>query len=156
MRHETGQTCTRMGFDCNINVWTRVTNCLCAHERIILVFICFTKITLEWALCHESTYIISFLHNITNPYATIKMTIFTHRLRVPLAGFTFGWWRHNWLLIASQINYATPQLIRVTLDVTIVLGLHKSSLQATIDHHGPPMYSVHYTTSIDCCQNIPL
>ena len=27
------------------------------------------------------------------------------------------------------------------MDMTVVLGLHKFSLQATIDHHGPSMYS---------------
>ena len=35
------------------------------------------------------------LHDITNPYITIKKAIFTHRL-------TFCWWRHNWLLMTSQ------------------------------------------------------
>ena len=30
-----------------------------------------------------------------------------------------------------------------------LLGLHKSSLQATIDHQGPSMYSTHYITSIN-------
>ena len=37
------------------------------------------------------------------------------------------------------------------MDVTIALGPHKFSLQATIDHHGPSMYSGHYTTPINCC-----
>ena len=32
-----------------------------------------------------------------------------------------------------------------------VLGYHKFSLQATIDHHGPSIYSGHYTTSVNCC-----
>ena len=38
------------------------------------------------------------------------------------------------------------------MDMTVELGLHKFSLQATIDHHGPSMYSGHYTTSINCCK----
>ena len=38
------------------------------------------------------------------------------------------------------------------MDMTVVLGLHKFSLQATIDHHGPSMYSGHYTASINCCK----
>ena len=33
---------------------------------------------------------------------TIKTTIFTHRLRVSLARFSFCWWRHNRLLMTSQ------------------------------------------------------
>ena len=38
----------------------------------------------------------------------------------------------------------------------VVLGLHKLSLQATIDHQGPSRYSGHYTASINCCKNILL
>ena len=34
--------------------------------------------------------------------------------------------------------------------MTVVRGLHKISLQVTIDHHGPSMYSGHYTASIKC------
>ena len=40
------------------------------------------------------------------------------------------------------------------MDMTVVLGLHKFSLQATIDHHGPSMYSGHYTASINFCKII--
>ena len=39
-----------------------------------------------------------------------------------------------------------------TYDMTVVLGLHKFSLQATIDHHGPSMCSGYYTASINCCK----
>ena len=38
------------------------------------------------------------------------------------------------------------------MDMTLVLGLQKFSLQATIDHHGPSMYSGHYTASVNCCK----
>ena len=38
------------------------------------------------------------------------------------------------------------------MDMTVVLGLHKFSLQATIDHHGPSMNSGHYTASTNCCK----
>ena len=38
------------------------------------------------------------------------------------------------------------------MHMTVVLGLHKFSLQATIDHDGPSMYSGHHTTSINCCK----
>ena len=34
----------------------------------------------------------------------------------------------------------------------VVLGLHVFNLQATIDHHGPSVYSGHYTASINCCK----
>ena len=36
------------------------------------------------------------------------------------------------------------------MDMTVVIGLHKFSLRATVDRHGPFMYSDHYTTSINC------
>ena len=34
--------------------------------------------------------------------------------------------------------------------MTIVLGPHKFSLHATIDHHGPSIYSGHYITCVNC------
>ena len=40
------------------------------------------------------------------------------------------------------------------MDMTVVHGLHKSSLQATIDHHGPYMYSGRYTAPINCCKTL--
>ena len=39
----------------------------------------------------------------------------------------------------------------IHMDMTVVLGYHKFSLHATIDHHGPSIYSGHYTTSVNCC-----
>ena len=42
------------------------------------------------------------------------------------------------------------------MDMTIVFGLHKFSLQATIDHHEQSLYSGHYTTSVNCCKKILL
>ena len=47
-------------------------------------------------LCWNSKY------DITNPYMTIKTTMFTHRPRVSLIQFSFCWWRHNQLLMTSQ------------------------------------------------------
>ena len=38
------------------------------------------------------------------------------------------------------------------MDMTVALGLHKYNLQGTIDHHGPSMYSGHFTASINCCK----
>ena len=38
------------------------------------------------------------------------------------------------------------------MDMSVVLGLHKFSLKAIIDHHGPSMYSSHYTASVNCCK----
>ena len=47
-------------------------------------------------------------------------------------------------------NNCTKDRCSISIDMTVVLGLHKLSLQATIDPHGPSMYSGHYTTSINC------
>ena len=40
----------------------------------------------------------------------------------------------------------------MSMDMTMVLVPHEFSLQATIDHHEPYMFSGHYTTSINCCK----
>ena len=42
------------------------------------------------------------------------------------------------------------------MDMTGVLGLHKFSSHATIDHHGPSMYSGHHTTFINCYESMLL
>ena len=49
-------------------------------------------------------------------------------------------------------NNFTKDRCSIPMDMTVVLGLHKFSLQATIDHHGPSMYSGHYTASINSCK----
>ena len=49
-------------------------------------------------------------------------------------------------------NNFTKDRSSIPMDMTVVLCLHKFSLQATIDHHGPSMYSGHYTASIGCCK----
>ena len=36
------------------------------------------------------------------------------------------------------------------MDMTVVPGPQKFSLQATVDRHGPSMYSGHYIASINC------
>ena len=51
------------------------------------------------------------------------------------------------------INNFTKDRCAIPMDMTVVLGHHKFSLQATIDHHGPSMYSGHYTASINFCKN---
>ena len=49
-------------------------------------------------------------------------------------------------------NNFTKDRCSIPMDMTAVLGLHKFSLQATIDDHGLSMYSGHYTASINCCK----
>ena len=60
------------------------------------------------------------------------------------------------IIVVNQFRYInnsfTKDRCSITMDTTVVLGLHKFSLQATIDHHGPYMYSGHYTTSVNCCK----
>ena len=70
-------------------------------------------------------------------------------------------WMHilqppNYLIIVvNRFRYINNQFAKdkcsIPMDMTVVLGYHKFSLQATIDHHGPSIYSGHYTTSVNCC-----
>ena len=55
------------------------------------------------------------------------------------------------IIVVNRFRYInnnfTKDRCSIPMDMTVVLGLHKFSLQATIDHHGPSMYSGHYTAS---------
>ena len=53
-------------------------------------------------------------------------------------------------------NNFTKDRCSKPMDMTVVLGLNKFSLQATIDHHGPSMYSDHYIGFINCCEKFIL
>ena len=59
------------------------------------------------------------------------------------------------IIVVNRFRYINNQLAKdkcsIPMDMTVVLGYHKFSLQATIDHHGPSIYSGHYTTSVNCC-----
>ena len=50
-------------------------------------------------------------------------------------------------------NNVTKDRCSIPMNMTVVLGLHKFSLEAPIDHHEPFIYSGHYTTSVKCCKN---
>ena len=60
------------------------------------------------------------------------------------------------IIVVNRFRYInnnfTKDRCSIPMDMTVVLGLHKFSLQATIDHHGPSIYSGHYTASINCCK----
>ena len=63
------------------------------------------------------------------------------------------------IIVVNRFRYIdnfTKDRCSIPVDMTVVLSLHKFSLQATIDHHGPSMYSGHFTASINCCKNILL
>ena len=59
------------------------------------------------------------------------------------------------IIVVNRFRYIINQFAKdkcsIPMDMTVVLGYHKFSLQATIDHHGPSIYSGHYTTSVNCC-----
>ena len=60
-----------------------------------------------------------------------------------------------WLLLSIDLDILTAILPKTDvpyMGMTAVLGLHKFSLQATKDHHGPSMYSGHHTASMNCCK----
>ena len=60
------------------------------------------------------------------------------------------------IIVVDQFRYInnnfTKDRCSIPKDMTVVLGLHKFSLHATIDHHGRSMYSGHFTASINCCK----
>ena len=60
------------------------------------------------------------------------------------------------IIVVNRLRYFNNNFAKdkcsIPMDMTVVLGLHKFSLQATIDHHGPSMYSGHYTASLNCCK----
>ena len=101
------------------NVWTRLVNCLWAHEMAIM--------TLERAHKHLDTRVhtlVYFSRDKTNPQMTIKTAIFTHRPRVSLARFTLGWWCHNRLLWTSHWpdnwDTTTWKMISNSLDINFI------------------------------------
>ena len=93
-----------------------MANCLCARERVILMFI----------VRHKSTYIILFLTRHTESMNDAKTRIFTHHPRVSLARFTFCWWRHNRLAMTPQwpdnCVASTWQVISNLLDIDFIHG----------------------------------
>ena len=64
------------------------------------------------------------------------------------------------LLFVNRFRYinnnVTKDRCSIPMDTTVMLVPLKFSLRATIDHHGPSIYSGHYTASINCCKNILL
>ena len=63
--------------------------------------------------------------------------------------------QNMWLLLLIDWDISTTILPKDTCSIPwiwLVFGLHKFSLQATIDHHGPSMYSGHDAASINCCE----
>ena len=98
-----------------------------------------TKIILEWAQKRFVTRVHTlfyFLHDITNPYMTMKTTSFTHRPRVSLARFSFCRW-HNRLLMTSQWPHScdaiTWMMISNSLDIDFIHGdIHGRSCKKCI------------------------
>ena len=60
------------------------------------------------------------------------------------------------IIVVNRFRYINNNFTKdrcpIPMNMTVELGLHKFNLQATIDHHGPSMYSGHYTVSINCCK----
>ena len=49
-------------------------------------------------------------------------------------------------------NNVTNDRCSIPMDTTVRLGPLQFSLRATINHHGPSIYSGHYTAFINCCK----
>ena len=60
------------------------------------------------------------------------------------------------IIVVNRFRYIdnnfTKDMFSIPMDMTVMLGVHKFSLHATLDHHGPSMYSGHYIASINCCE----
>ena len=60
------------------------------------------------------------------------------------------------LLFVYRLRYINDNITKdrcpIPIDTTVRLGPLKFSLRATIDHHGPSIYSGHYTAAINCCK----
>ena len=60
------------------------------------------------------------------------------------------------IIVVNRFRYINNNFTKgrfsIPMDMTVVRGLHQISLQATIIHHGPSMYSGHYTASINYCK----
>ena len=60
------------------------------------------------------------------------------------------------IIVVNRFRYInnnfTKHTCSIPMDMTVVLGLHKFSLQDPTDHHGPSTYSGHYIVSINCCK----
>ena len=53
------------------------------------------------------------------------------------------------IVIARRFRFIGKHFV---VDLAVLLGPPKFSLQTTLDHHGPSMYFGHYTSYINCCQ----
>ena len=60
------------------------------------------------------------------------------------------------IIVVNRFRYInnnfTKDWCSIPINRTVILGLHKFRPQAIINHHGPFMYSGHYTASINCCK----
>ena len=67
-----------------------------------------------------------------------------------------GYILQHLIILFNRFRYTNNNFTKdrcfIPMDMTVVLGLHKFSLRATIDHHGPSMYSGHYTATINRCK----
>ena len=93
----------------------------------------------------------------TNSYFLFYCYTATCQLHVKPAQMLSIWPQHtiikHWNICFSLlINYVTKDRCSIPMHTTVMLGLLKFSLRATIDHHGPSIQSGHYTASINCCK----
>ena len=60
------------------------------------------------------------------------------------------------IVIVNRFRYVNNSFNKdrcsIPMDMIVMLGPHRFSLQATIDHHGPSIHSGHYTASVNCCK----
>ena len=58
---------------------------------------------------------------------------------------------YNFVEAGGYNEIITKNRSLITLDMNIILGPYKFSLEATVDHHGNSIHFGHYTASVNCC-----
>ena len=117
------------------NVCALVTNCLCDPKWY----------SSEHTHSHESIYITLFQTRHNESINDDKKAILIHRPRVSLVRFTFCWWRHNRLLMTSQIVSRTSEKWCLTCLISFlfaavfttgrVINIAMSTLQPVRSHN---------------------
>ena len=124
-----------------------------------------TRLMRNYLRCHMFSSVL----NITPTYSSSMQELIMQGMQQKMEKSCFRRQKNTWLVESNYVLQPPKYLIivvtrfryinnnftkdRCSIPMDMTVGLHKFSLQVTIDHHGPSMYSGHYTTSLKCCKN---
>ena len=112
---------------------------LCCKNMLSAMYVYWELHHLKLVVC----YVLHLLVSLPCKYQCCKEC--NNKLRSP----AFDAKRH--LACRIELYFIASKVIIVVHRFRYINNKNKFSLQATIDPHGPSMYSDHYTTSINCC-----